>query len=167
MKRRDRDAEFSEFVAAHQRQLRRFAYSVCGDWTQAEDLLQTALTKLYVAWPKMRSRGVEHSYARRIILRATIDEKRRPWRRESPGLEGFDHPAAPGADIHERDELITALAQIPKRQREVVVLRHLVGLSVEQTAEELGLAPGTVKAHAHRALPRLRELLGESLSERN
>lgn len=167
MKRRDRDVEFSEFVAAHQLQLRRFAYSVCGNWTQAEDLLQTALTKLYVAWPKVRERNSEHSYARRIIMRASVDESRRPWRRERPGLEGFDHPATPSADIHDRDELIEALSQIPRRQREVVVLRHLVGLSVDQTAHELGLAPGTVKAHAHRALPRLRELLGASLSERN
>lgn len=167
MKRRDRDAEFSEFVAAHQRQLRRFAYSLCGDWSQAEDLLQTALTKLYVAWPKVRERSSEHSYARQIIMRARVDESRRPWRREHSGLEGFDHPAAPSPDIHDRDELIQALAQIPKRQREVVVLRHLMGLSVEQTADELGLAPGTVKAHTHRALPRLRELLGASLSERN
>ena len=76
------DAAFSDFVAARQTHLRRIAYALCGDWHRADDLLQTALTKLYVAWPRIRHEGGEEAYVRQIMVRANIDESRRPWRRE-------------------------------------------------------------------------------------
>ena len=85
MSRASRDDEFSAFVAARQTHLRRIAYAVCGDWHRADDLLQTALVKLYVAWPRLHRDGREEAYTRQIIVRANIDERRRPWRRERPG----------------------------------------------------------------------------------
>ena len=88
MSRASRDDEFSEFVAARQVHLRRIAYAVCGDWHQADDLLQTSLVKLYVAWPRLHLDGREEAYARQIIVRANIDESRRPWRRERLGSTG-------------------------------------------------------------------------------
>ncbi len=160
MSRRSRDDEFSEFVAARQVHLRRIAYAVCGDWHQADDLLQTALVKLYVAWPRLRLDGREEAYTRQIIVRASIDASRRPWRRERSGLDGHDPVARPGLPVEERSALFDALQDLPAMQRKVVVLRHWLGLSVEETARELGIATGTVKSHSSRGLDRLKTVLG-------
>src|SRR5690349_18968301 len=98
MRQADRDAAFSAYVAARRTHLRRFAYTLCGDWHKAEDLLQISLTKLYVAWPRVQREAAQDAYARRIILRTNIDEHRRPWRRERSGLDGVDQqaPEQPG-----------------------------------------------------------------------
>ena len=165
MRQADRDAAFSAYVAARRTYLRRFAYTLCGDWHQAEDLLQISLTKLYVAWPRVQREAAQDSYARRIILHANIDEHRRPWRREKAGLDGVAEEGRTEPGPEERDELLTALAALPPMQRRCVVLRHWVDLSVEETARELDIAPGTVKAHTHRAVQRLRALLGEDIPE--
>jgi RNA polymerase sigma-70 factor (sigma-E family) len=149
---------YLEFVSARQTHLRRIAYAICGDWNRADDVLQTALTKLYVAWPRMQRRGTEEAYVRRIIVRTTIDEHRRPWRRESPGLEGLD-PAATEHDPTDRTVLFDALQSLPVMQRKTVVLRHWLGLSVDETAHELGISQGTVKSHSARALARLQTVL--------
>ena len=143
-----RDDEFSAFVAARQAHLRRMAYAVCGDWHRADDLLQTALVKLYVAWPRLHLDGREEAYARQIIVRANIDESRRPWRRERPGLDGHDRVARPELPAEERSALFDALQDLPLMQRKVIVLRHWLGLSVEETARELEMAIGTVKSHS-------------------
>jgi len=159
MRKAERDAAFTEFVAARQTHLRRIAYAVCGDWNRADDILQTALVKLYAAWPRVRRDGREEAYVRRIIVRATIDEHRRPWRREHPGLEGYDAAAPVPLPVEERTALFEALQQLPPMQRRTVVLRHWLGLSVAETAAELGLSEGTVKSHSSRALERLQSVL--------
>ena len=151
-----RDAKFTAFVAARQVHLRRIAYAVCGDWHRADDLLQTALTKLYVAWPRLRRDGREEAYVRRIIVRAEIDEHRRPARRERTGLDGVPEPTTrEGLGVEERSALFDALQALPSMQRRVVVLRHWLGLSVEETAADLGIATGTVKSHTSRAVAAL------------
>lgn len=160
MSRRDRDSDYAEFVAARQTHLRRIAYAVCGDWHRADDLLQTALVKLYVAWPRVHRDGREEAYVRQIIVRANIDESRRPWRRESPGLEGWDQAARDELPYEERSELFEALQSLPPMQRRTVLLRHWLGLSVDQAAGELGISPGTVKSHTSRGLEKLQSLLG-------
>jgi RNA polymerase sigma-70 factor (sigma-E family) len=162
MRQAERDAGFSEFVVSRQDRLRRVAYAMCGSWHQADDLLQTALTKLYVAWPRLHRTGGEDAYVRRILLNTLLDERRRPWRRETPGLPAADLAAAAQADIEGRDELVRALQQLPRMQRRVVVLRHVADLSVEQTAAELGITTGTVKSHTSRGLARLQALLTPS-----
>lgn len=156
MRAADRDAAFTEFVLARQTHLRRVAYAVCGDWTQAEDLLQTAFAKLYAAWPRLHRDGREEAYVRQIIVRANIDEHRRPWRRERPGLDDHDPAAPEGVGVEERSALIDALQLLPEMQRKVVVLRHWLGLSVAETATELTIAEGTVKSHSSRGLEALR-----------
>ena len=157
-----RDAEYAAFVTARQGHLRRVAYAICGDWHLAEDLLQTSLLKLYVAWPRIHGAGREEAYARQIIVRTSIDESRRPWRRERPGLEGRDEAARAVLAPEERSALVDALQALPEMQRKVVVLRHWLGLSVEETAHELRIAQGTVKSHSSRGLESLRGLLEES-----
>ena len=151
-----RDAAFSEFVASRRTHLRRVAYAVCGDWHRADDLVQTALTKLYVAWPRVRREGNEEAYVRTIIVRANIDEHRRPWRRELSGLPERDEPAREPLPPEDRSALFEALQALPTMQRKVVVLRHWLGLSVEETARELAISTGTVKSHTSRGVERLR-----------
>lgn len=131
------DAAFSDFVAARQTHLRRVAYALCGDWHRADDLLQTALTKPYVAWPRIRHGGGEEAYVRQIMVRANIDESRRPWRRERPSDALPDQPAVEPTAPEERSALFDALQALPEQQRNVVVLRHWLGLSVRETAVEL------------------------------
>lgn len=153
------DAAFSDFVASRQGHLRRVAYALCGDWHRADDLLQTALTKLYVAWPRIRHDGGEEAYCRRIMVRASIDESRRPWRRERPSATLPEAPADAGTAPEERSALFEALQGLPEQQRKVVVLRHWLGLSVRETAEEMRISEGTVKSHSSRGLAALEAVL--------
>jgi RNA polymerase sigma-70 factor (sigma-E family) len=149
------EAEFVAFVAARRTHLRRIAYALCGDWHRAEDLVQTALAKLYVAWPRLHKAGAEEAYARQVIVRANIDESRRPWRRERAGAEVPDRVVAPDGSVEDRSELVQALQELSPMQRKVVVLRHWLDLSVEETARELGVSTGTVKSHTSRGLAAL------------
>ncbi|NUT95440.1 MAG: SigE family RNA polymerase sigma factor [Saccharothrix sp.] len=160
----ERDREFAEFVAARALVLRRTAYLLCGDWHRAEDLVQTALTKLYVAWPRVRKDGAVDAYARKTLVRASIDESRRGFRSRETVVERLpDTPvsgAAP-ADLDVRE----ALAALPKGQRAVVVLRYWEDLSITETARLLGRSEGTVKSQAAKGLATLRELLGRHVFE--
>ncbi|MBF4161320.1 SigE family RNA polymerase sigma factor [Nocardioides acrostichi] len=155
MKRAERDAAFTEFVAAHRRRLRGLAFGLCGDWHAADDLVQTALVKLYTAWPRATREGKELAYTRQILVRSAIDESRRPWRRERTGLPSGDRPAPSEPSVEERDELLTALATLPRMQRAVVLLRHWLDLPVSDVARELGISEGTVKSHSSRGLAAL------------
>jgi len=158
--RSSRDDEFTEFVAARQAHLRRIAYAVCGDWHRADDLLQIALVKLYLAWPRIRERENAEAYARQIIVRTNISEHRRPWRRERPGLDAAHDEASPeGLPLEERSAMFEALQALPVMQRKTVLLRHWLGLSVEEAAHELGVSTGTVKSHTSRGLHKLQETL--------
>ncbi|MEO9322658.1 SigE family RNA polymerase sigma factor [Nocardioides sp. C4-1] len=159
MRQARRDEEFTAFVAARQTHLRRVAYAVCGDWHRADDVLQTSLAKLYVAWPRLHRDGREEAYVRRIIVRTNVDEHRRPWRREHAGLDGHDAPTREGLALEERDALLEALRALPEMQRKTVLLRHWLGLSVEETADDLGINPGTVKSHTSRGVAALRAAL--------
>jgi len=160
MRRSQRDAEFEAYVAAARPRLRRLAYSLCGDWYTADDVVQTALAKLYVAWPRVRRASDQDAYVRRTVARTTIDESRRPWRRERSGLDGVDRPQH-DSDVPARRDLVAALQRLPEMQRKTVVLRHWLGLSVAETAEDLGISQGTVKSHTSRALVALGELMSE------
>lgn len=159
MRSTDRDAAYTEFVRARYTHLRRIAYATCGDWHRAEDLVQTALVKLYVAWPRVRREGKEEAYARTIIVRANVDESRRPWRRERSGLDGHDQAGREPVPVEERSALFDALQQLPEMQRKTVLLRHWLGLSVAETAAELQISEGTVKSHTSRGLASLQSVL--------
>ena len=123
--------------------------------------MQTALAKLYVAWPRVSRASDQDAYVRRTVARTTIDESRRPWRRERSGLDGHDRPDLPATDVPARHDLVAALQRLPEMQRKTVVLRHWLGLSVAETAHDLGIAEGTVKSHTSRALATLHELMSE------
>lgn len=161
-----RDEEsYVAFVSARQDHLRRVAYAICGDWNIADDVLQDALLKLYLAWPRVRRDGAVESYVRQIIVRTDIDRRRRPWRRERYGgvPETAQHDSTD--QVVAQDEVFAALRRLPIMQRKVVVLRHWLDLSVEQTAHELNISEGTVKSHSARAMASLRAIIGDPVTK--
>ncbi|CAM3728946.1 SigE family RNA polymerase sigma factor [Nocardioides zeicaulis] len=159
---------YVEFVAARQPALRRIAYAVCRDDSRAEDVLQEALVKLYLAWSRVQGTGREEAYARRIIVNADLDQRRRAWHRlrSSVPVEVVDRPVTDATVADDRSELVAAMRLLPPMQRRTVALRHLLGLSVEETARDLGIGEGTVKSHASRGLAALRTHLGEEVGTR-
>ena len=156
----DRDAAFTAYVVQRRPQLYRLACLLCGDPHRAEDVVQTALAKLYVAWDKAsRLDGID-AYVRRIVVNSHLDDTRRPWRRERTSeVEHLDGPAAAPLGLEETDALWTALRALPPGQRRVVVLRHYWGLSVEEVAADLGISTGTVKSQTSLAVHHLRRVL--------
>ncbi len=155
-----RDDEFTAYVAGRRAHLVRAAFLLCGDTHRAEDLVQATLAKLYVAWPRVRRADVVDAYVRRMLVNSHLDESRRPWRRERP-TDRHAERAATGPDVEGDDELWSALRALPAGQRRVVVLRHYWGLSVEETAADLGVSTGTIKSQTSVALSALRRALRE------
>lgn len=161
----DRDEQFRAYVQESRSGLVRTATLLAsGDRHLAEDMVQIALTKLYVAWPRAHSLNVD-AYVRRILVNVLIDEKRRPFaRRERSRAEVPERAAEhtdPGAGGTE-DRVVAALAGLAPGMRAAVVLRHVQGLTVEQTADALGCSTGNVKSQTARGLDNLRELLSRA-----
>ena len=158
------DPTFDTFVEGRSTALLRTAYLLTGDRGHAEDLLQTALLRTARHWS--RARDAPEAYARRVLINLSRDRIRwlirRP--REVPMPPETDGPRATDAgyeQVVQRQVMVRALAALPTRQRQVIVLRFFEDLSIEQTAESLGLSAGTVKSYTSRALARLRELLAD------
>ena len=164
MRRSDKAAEFVDFTRAHRSHLVRTAVLLCaGDEAFAEDIVQTTLTRLYLAWPKVRRAAHPLAYARTSLTHVFVDECRRAHRRrETPTDElpvTVDRRYAEG-DVELRAAVLDALGELGPRQRAVVVLRHWHDLDVYDTARVLGISFGTVKSQNARALDRLRQVLG-------
>jgi RNA polymerase sigma-70 factor (sigma-E family) len=146
------DDEFTEFVSARLSTLRRVAYLLCQDWQRSDDLVQAAVTRLYVHWE--RARGLEHieAYAKTILVREFLGEQRSSWAKRV--RIGFALPDS-AALAHNGDaelDMRAALAGLAPRQRATIVLRFYCDLSVEQTAELLGCTVGTVKSQTAKAI---------------
>jgi RNA polymerase sigma-70 factor (sigma-E family) len=161
------EQEFAEYFAARRDAVRRTAYLLCGDWHRADDLAQTAFVSLHRRWRKIQDRGALDAYVRRSVVRAMIDETRRPWRRERfveqlPEVVGDGEV---GDAVATRSTLIDGLRRVPPRQRAVLVLRFLEGLDVAGTAAALKCSEGTVKSQTARGLSTLREVLGDALDD--
>src|SRR5262245_12840833 len=167
-RRAEQEDDFGAFVASRRQQLRNTAYLLCGDWHLAEDLVQTAFTKLYLAWHRVDRHEVLDQYVRRVLVRTYLDERRRPWRREhatEPDSRLLDAGAHHDPDPSDPRVLRNALAQLSERHRAVLVLRFWADQSVEQVAATLGCSVGTVKSQTSRGLAQLRAILGEELSD--
>ncbi|GAA0709014.1 SigE family RNA polymerase sigma factor [Dactylosporangium roseum] len=151
------DRGFAEYFAARSDAMRRTAYLLCGDWHRAEDLVQTAFTRLYLAWGRVSRHDALDGYLRRTLLHAFLDERRLAWwRRVRP--TGDEIPqVSPDVPVEDRLDLMRALAEVPARQRAVLVLRYWEDLSVDDTAAVLGVSAGTVKSQAARGLDTLRK----------
>ena len=150
-------AAFTDFADAHAADLFRTAYLVVGDHQLAEDLVQEALVKTYVAWPRIRDHDKATSYARRVVVTTAISWRRRRSFHESPQQALPETPAADPVDgVGLRDGLWHELACLPPRQRAAIVLRYYEDLSESRTAEVMGCSVGTVKSQVSAGLTRLR-----------
>ncbi|HYN96384.1 MAG TPA: SigE family RNA polymerase sigma factor [Pilimelia sp.] len=163
----EHEREYVEYVTARGAPLRRLAFLLCGDGHRADDIVQQTFVQLYVHWRRARTADHIDRYVRRMVLRAYLDERRRPWSRvrlfEAPPEPA---PGPPAGDPDERAVLLAALAKVPPRQRAVVVLRFLYDLPVDEVAALLGCSPGTVKSQTAHGLTALRRLLGDGAPAR-
>ncbi|MBV1849221.1 SigE family RNA polymerase sigma factor [Catellatospora tritici] len=154
------EEEFRDFVTARSAALLRTAYLLAGDWSTAEDLLQTALTKTYLAWKRLGQIEAVEPYARRVLVNTATSWWRRRWHGERP-TEFLPERAAPDnlEEQLDRDVLWKHVKALPARQRAVLVLRFYEDMSEAQTAAMLQISPGTVKSQTSRALGTLRQKL--------
>ena len=161
-------AGFREFVAGGAPRHLRTAYLLTGHPADAEDLLQTALTKLMRVWDRVSQQGSPDAYLRSVIVNTHASRWQRKWRGEVatevlPETAGFD----PYPTSDDRDVLRRALMTLSKGERAVVVLRHVEDLPEAEVARVLGCSAGTVKSQSSRGLAKLRAALSPELSEVN
>ncbi len=157
--------DFTEYVTARAGWLRKVAYLLCGDWHRADDLVQSAITRLYANWARASRADNLDGYARRTLVNTFLAEQRTSWWRRVD-LRGTEHERPePGEDVDAALDLRAALARLPARQRATVVLRYFSDLPVSETAQALGCSEGTVKSQTSKAVETLRELLGTPIRE--
>ena len=146
---------FEEYVASRFPALRRLAFLLTGDWTEAEDLVQDALVRCERRWRTIAADD-PHGYVRRAVVNGAANWRRRR-RIELPLAEsaGLTTDHTPSTDA--RIVLLAALRRLPIDQRQVLVLRFFEQLSEAETAHALGIAAGTVKSRTSRGLEALRQ----------
>ena len=151
------DAEFTAFVAARSARLLHAGDLLTGSRARGEDLVQHGLAQAYSRWASLRE-GNPEAYVRKTMLHAYLDWWRRLRPRELPEDAAGQGESTPdiAQDLARRDLVQRALGRLTKRERAVVVLRYWYDLTEAQIADELGVAPGTVKSTAARALGKLR-----------
>lgn len=153
--------QFTAYVRTKGPTLLRTARALTPNPADAEDLLQTALTKTYLAWDRIDDHRAVDGYVRRTLVNTRTSQ----WRKRKVDeftTDELPEPAAAGqVDLTEqqaqRDALLRAIARLPPRQRAMVVLRYYEDMSEVQTAETLGVSVGTVKSAVSRALGKLRD----------
>ena len=153
-----RHDEFREYVAARGPALLRAALLITSDRGEAEDLLQAALAKTYLAWDRIADRDSLDGYVRRAMVNTQISW----WRRRKLEIYPTDELPDQPVDDHTRraelhDALDRALSKLPRRQRIAVMLRYYEDMSEAEIAAILGISVGTVKSSVSRAMAKLRE----------
>ncbi|MET7394570.1 SigE family RNA polymerase sigma factor [Dactylosporangium sp. NPDC005572] len=154
-------AEYVEYVTARLPVLRRLAYSLTGDSHRADDLVQQTITTMFVRWSRIRQAEHLDRYVRSMLVNAFVDERRLSWARVRLFAEPPPTVAPEPDSVEDRSVLRDALAQVPRRQRAVLVLRFIHDLPVAEVADILGISAGTVKSQTSHGLAALRRLLGE------
>jgi RNA polymerase sigma-70 factor (sigma-E family) len=151
------EAAFREYVTARGGALLRIGLLLTGNWADAEDLLQAALAKTYLAWDRIQDRAALDSYVRRAMINTQISW----WRRrrleeyptgDIPDCAITDH--GPPNDL--QDAVLRALDRLPQRMRAAVVLRYYEDMTEPEIADALGMSRGTVKSTVSRAVAKLR-----------
>jgi RNA polymerase sigma-70 factor (sigma-E family) len=159
------DPEFRDYVTARGRALLRTAYLLTGNLADAEDLVQAALAKTYLAWDRIEDRGALDGYVRRAMVNTHISWWRRRRVQEFPTDELPDQAVADHAgDSDLQETLRRAIDRLPHRMRAAVVLRYYEDMTEAEVAERLGVSLGTVKSTVSRAVAKLRidaELLAD------
>jgi RNA polymerase sigma-70 factor (sigma-E family) len=163
---RVREDQFRAYVLQSRGSLLRTATLLAsGNAHQAEDLVQTALLRMYVSWPRIRS-DTRDAYARKVLVNAHLDERRRAYARHEQ-----NHAEVPEVAVEETlpsdtdAAVFRALAKLAPRMRAAVILRYLHDASVAETANALGCSEGTVKSQTARGLAQLRASLAELSKE--
>jgi RNA polymerase sigma-70 factor (sigma-E family) len=156
----DADREFQQYMAARSPVLVRTAFLLTGDRHLAEDLAQTALTKVYASWRRVRKADDVDAYVRRVLVNANAGRFRKRRVAEQltaalPDSVGVDGGISQSS-VEQRSLLMAALAGLTPKQRAVVVLRYWEDMSERDVASVLGCSVGTVKSQASKALARLR-----------
>lgn len=164
MARIEDDAALHAFVENRRAALFRSAYLLCGDRHEAEDLVQTTLVKVVLGGKRHGRLDNIEAYARKTLVNTHIAARRRFWRRERPYGELPDN-AGEHAEADTGLMVRAALARLTARQRAVLVLRYWEDLSVQATAELLGMRESTVKSHTARGLTALRAVMTADMSE--
>lgn len=157
---------FAEFVENRSHALLRTAYLMVGDRQLAQDLVQEALIKTFMAWPRLRDHERVEAYVRKTIVTTSISWRRRRSFHERPSDLLPEAPATDQVEgVATHQLLLEHLRGLPPRQRAAIVLRFYEDLSVAQTAEVMGCSPGAVKSHVSIGLGKLRERLGPVFDE--
>ncbi|WP_078897001.1 SigE family RNA polymerase sigma factor [Streptomyces sp. XY431] len=154
-----RELGFEGFAATRWRRLVRTAYLLTGDYHEAEDVVQATLAKVFRSWSRISRLDEPDAYVHRALVNNNLSRHRRRRVRQLlvPVLPERAHSAGTGhRDVEERSVLLQALAELPPRQRAVVVLRYWEDMSEQQVAEVLGCSAGNVKSQASRGLAKLR-----------
>ncbi len=156
------EADFVTFAEASTRRLRNTAFAMCRDWHLAQDLTQDTLAKLYVGWGRVSKADNVQAYAHTTLLRTYLDHRRRRSSAEHSVPEPVQVGATAAQHRDPADLRLTmrdALAQLPARDRTILVLRFCEDCSVQRVAELLGVPEPVVKSQTRRSLAKLRALL--------
>jgi RNA polymerase sigma-70 factor (sigma-E family) len=145
--------DFAAWVDARRPTLWRTAWLLTGDHHRADDLVQTALLKVWPRWTRVTAAGDPEPYVRRVMYTTYLAWWHRRWKAELPTAQ---LPESAAVEDPRHVDLVTALAALPRGQRAVIVARFLDDLSVADTARELNVSEGTVKSQTARALANLR-----------
>jgi RNA polymerase sigma factor (sigma-70 family) len=161
----DRQERFDAFVRDHRERAVSLAWRmVGGDGAAAEDVAQEAFMRAHRALDRFRGDAQLSTWFTRILLNEANRYLRWRWVREKWAADMPEDPVGPSAPTGDpvlRKRIGNALAGLSKGQREAFVLVHFEGMTVRETAEITGRAPGTIKSHLHRALEKLRAELGD------
>ncbi|MCQ4080977.1 SigE family RNA polymerase sigma factor [Streptomyces sp. RB6PN25] len=158
-----RTLDFEEYVRTRQDSLLRSARRLVPDPVDAQDLVQTALCRTFPRWDRIADKGLADAYMRRVMINTRTEWWRARKLEEVPTDTLPDSSIDDGAEQRaDRAMLLSVLAVLAPKQRQVVVLRHWEQMSTEETARVLGMSTGTVKSTLHRALARMREELEQN-----
>jgi len=148
---------FRDYVRTRSRALLRTAYLLTGNVADAEDLVQSALAKTYLAWGRIEDRGALDGYVRRAIVNTHISWWRRRRLEEFPTDEIPDQAVAEHSVSSDMQEALRrAIDRLPQRMRAAVMLRFYDDMTEAEVAEVLGVSLGTVKSTVSRAVAKLR-----------
>ncbi len=148
---------FRDYVATRSRALLRTAYLLTGNAADAEDLLQSALAKTYLAWNRIEDRSAVDGYVRRAMVNTHISWWRRRRVEEFPTDDLPDQAVADHAGSSDLQETLRqAIDRLPQRMRAAVVLRFYEDMTEAEVADVLGVSLGTVKSTVSRAVAKLR-----------
>jgi RNA polymerase sigma-70 factor (sigma-E family) len=151
------DPDFREYVTERSRSLLRTAYLLTGNRADAEDLVQAALAKTYLAWDRIEDRRALDGYVRRAMVNTHISWWRRRRLEEYPTDEIPDQIVADHSGTSDlQDTLRRAVDRLPQRMRAAVVLRYFEDMTEAEVADALGVSLGTVKSTVSRAVAKLR-----------